>query len=119
MLRKILSVIAGYMAFAISSVLLFNLTHHHPHQDAPWNFKLITIACGVFFSIIAGVVVQLIAKQKTLALNYILAAVMFGLAGISMALSGGSHWTQIFAMFIFAPISILGGYIKNKGVVDK
>ena len=119
MLRKIVSVIAGYMVFAISSVLLFNLTHHHPHQDAPLNFKLVTTAYGVFFSIIAGLVVQLIAKQKNLTLNYILAAIMFALAGISMTLSGGSHWTQIFAMFIFAPVSILGGYIKNEGVVYK
>lgn len=119
MLRKILSVIAGYMVFAISSVLLFNLTHHHPHQDAPLKFKLITIAYGVFFSIIAGLVVQLIAKQKTLVLNYILAALMFGLAGISMALSAGSHWTQSFAMFIFAPISILGGYLKIKSSIGK
>lgn len=104
------------MVFAVSSVLLFNLTHHHPHEDAPFNFKLITIAYGVFFSIMAGLVVQLIAKQKRLTLNYILAFAMFSLAGISMVLSEGSHWTQLFAMFIFAPVSVLGGYIKNKSV---
>jgi hypothetical protein len=40
MLRKILAVIAGYMVFAISSVLLFTLSGHHPHQDAPFNFQL-------------------------------------------------------------------------------
>ncbi|TFF36296.1 hypothetical protein [Mucilaginibacter psychrotolerans] len=119
MLRKILSVVAGYMVFAISSVLLFNLSHHHPHQDAPLNFKLITVAYGVFFSMLAGLVVQLIAKQKNLNLNYILTLLMFLLAGISMALSSGSHWTQIFAMFIFAPVSVVGGYFKIKSVVDK
>jgi di/tricarboxylate transporter len=119
MLRKILAVIAGYMVFAVSSVLLFNLTHHHPHQDAPFNFKLITIAYGVCFSILAGAVVQLIAKQNTLGLNFILACMMFAFAGISMAVSGGSHWTQLFAMFIFAPVSIVGGYIVNRGAVSK
>ena len=119
MLRKILTVTAGYMVFAISSVLLFTLTGHHPHQDAPFNFQLITIAYGVFFSILAGAVVQLIAKQKNLTLNYILAFVMFALAGTSMAVSGGSHWTQLFAMFIFAPVSIVGGYIKNKSAAGK
>jgi di/tricarboxylate transporter len=119
MLKKILAVIIGYMVFAISSVLLFTLTGHHPHQDAPFNFKLITIACGVCFSILAGAVVQLIAKQNTLGLNFILASMMFAFAGISMAVSGGSHWTQLFAMFIFAPVSIVGGYIANKRAVSK
>nr|WP_294942078.1 hypothetical protein [uncultured Mucilaginibacter sp.] len=119
MLKKILSVVVGYLVFAISSVLLFNLTHHHPHQDAPFNFKLVTIAYGVFFSILAGAVVQLIARQNTLGLNFILAAMMFAFAGISMALSGGSHWTQLFAMFIFAPVSIVGGYIVNRGAGSK
>ncbi|OOQ59587.1 hypothetical protein [Mucilaginibacter pedocola] len=114
MLWKISAVIAGYMVFAISSVLLFNLTHHHPHADAPLSFKLITIAYGAFFSILAGAVVQLIAKQNKLTLNYILAGLMFVLAGTSMALSSGSHWTQLFAMFIFAPVSVLGGFIVFK-----
>jgi ABC-type Fe3+-siderophore transport system permease subunit len=119
MLRKILAVIAGYMVFAISSVLLFTLSGHHPHQDAPFNFQLVTIAYGVFFSILAGAVVQLIAKQKSLTLNYILSFVMFALAGTSMALSGGSHWTQLLAMFAFAPVSIVGGYIVSKGAGSK
>jgi len=114
MIRKILSVIAGYMVFAISSVLLFNLTAHHPHQDASATFKCVTIVYGVFFSILSGFVVQLIAAQKTLTLNYILAGLMFTLAAISLLISTGSHWTQLFAMFIFAPASIVGGYLKNR-----
>ncbi|TSD66152.1 hypothetical protein FFF34_001760 [Inquilinus sp. KBS0705] len=112
MIRNVLSVIAGYMVFAVSSVMLFNLTGQPPHQDAPLSFKLITLFYGLFFAIVAGWVLQLIARQQTLRLNYVLAAVIFLLAGISMLTSGGSHWTQLFAMFIFAPASVLGGYLK-------
>jgi hypothetical protein len=112
MTRKILSVIAGYALFAISSVLLFIITSHDPHRDASLLFKLVTIIYGVFFSVLSGFVLQSIALQKKLTLNFILAVVIFLLASISLLTSKGSHWTQLFAMLIFAPISILGGYLK-------
>jgi hypothetical protein len=114
MIRKVLSVIAGYAIFAVSSVLLFNVTGRDPHQEAPMTFKLITIAYGVFFSVLSGFVLQLIAGQNKLQLNFILALLIFVLAAISMVTSSGSHWTQLFAMLIFAPASILGGWLKNR-----
>lgn len=120
MIRKILSVFAGYLIFAVSSVMLFTLTGQKPHAEASIAFKIVTIVYGAVFSIIAGFILQLIARQQTLTLNYILAAVIFGFATISLATATGTHWTQLFAMFIFAPVSVLGGYLKvrvsnNKG----
>jgi uncharacterized membrane protein YccC len=114
MIRKIISVIAGYAVFAVSSVLLFVLSGHQPHQDAPVKFKVATLLYGIFFALLSGVVVQLIARQKTLFLNFILSVVISLLAGISLINSTGSHWTQYFAVFVFGPVSIWGGYIKNK-----
>jgi hypothetical protein len=119
MIRKILSVVAGYMVFAVSSVLLFNLTSQHPHQDASVAFKCVTIVYGIFFSILSGFVVQLIAVQKNLTLNYILAVLMGLLAALSLLTSTGNHWTQLLAIFIFAPSSIVGGYLKNKLSANK
>lgn len=110
-MRNILSVIAGYLIFAISSVCLFIFTGQKPHAEAPMAFKIITIAYGIVFSVIAGFVLQLIAKQKRLTLNYILMAVIFVFAAISLATASGTHWTQLFAMFIFAPVSVLGGFL--------
>jgi hypothetical protein len=112
-IRKILAVIAGYVVFALSSVLLFQLTSHNPHQDAPIAFKYVTIAYGVFFSVLSGFVLKLIANHRKLTLNFILAAVIFLLAIISMLTSAGNHWTQLFAMCIFAPASVFGGYLGN------
>ncbi len=114
MIRKILSVIAGYAIFATSSVLLFKLTGQPPHQDAPLTFKLITVVYGAFFSIVSGFVLHLVARQQKLTLNFTLAFIIFLLAAISMLASGGSHWTQWLAMFVFAPISVLGGYLKQR-----
>lgn len=119
MTRKILAVVAGYMVFAVSAALLFIISGHPAHQNAPWDFKILTIAYGIFFSVLAGLILQLIAKQTTLKLNFILALVIFLLAAVSRFTSGGCHWTQYFAMFIFAPASVLGGYLYQRRRVTK
>ena len=113
MIRNIIAVIIGYAVFAVSSVLLFQVTGQAPHQDASLQFKIITFFYGLFFSVAAGYVVQLIATQTKLTLNYILTGLMFLLAAMSIVFSkGSSHWTQLFAMFIFAPASMIGGQLK-------
>jgi hypothetical protein len=113
MIRKILAVIAGYAVFAVSSVLLFRLTGQAPHAEAPLTFKLLTLVYGICFAVAAGYVLRLIAKTQTLNLNFILAFMIFLLAALSLFLSRGNHWTQLFAMLIFAPMSVLGGYLYN------
>jgi peptidoglycan/LPS O-acetylase OafA/YrhL len=115
MVRNIIAVIIGYTVFALSSVLLFQLTGQAPHQDAPLQFKIITIFYGLFFSVAAGYVAQLIARQTKLTMNYILAALIFLLAAMSIIFSKDtSHWTQLFAMLIFAPASMIGGYLRSR-----
>jgi hypothetical protein len=41
---------------------------------------------------------------------------MAGFATFSLLKSDGSSWTQLLAIIVFAPVSVLGGYIliKNK-----
>ena len=113
MIRNIFSVVAGYLVFALSSIMLFTLTSHKPHEQATIVFKLITIGWGLFFSGLAGYVVQWIGKTQSITLNFSLAIIIFVLAATSMLLSKGSHWTQLFAMFIFAPASLISIYFKH------
>jgi hypothetical protein len=116
MIRKILAVIISYVIFAVSAVLLFNLTGQKPHTDAALNFKITTGIYGTCFSVLSGLILQLIARTKNLTLNFILTFIMAAFATMSLFTSGGSHWTQLFAIIIFAPSSILGGviYLKRK-----
>lgn len=112
MVRQIIAIIAGYLVFAVSSVLLFWVLRQPPHQDASASFKLLTLVYGFLFSILSGWVTQFIAAQQKLGINYALAIVIFLLAALSLLFSGGSHWTQLFAMLIFAPASVYGGYLR-------
>jgi len=114
MISKILSVIAGYAIFVITSLALFKLSAQDPHADPTLVFEAITIIYGAVFSFIAGLVTQLIARAKNLKVNYVLALIIAGFAAFSFFKSTGNHWTQIIAIFIFTPVSILGGLFYNK-----
>ncbi|MEO6358680.1 MAG: hypothetical protein ABIO56_18735 [Ferruginibacter sp.] len=109
MMRKIVGIIAGYAIFVASSLALFKLSGQDPHQQATTNFQILAAIYGATFSILSGLVVQLIARTNNLNLNYVLAFIIAGFATFSLVKSGGSHWTQILAIFLFAPISVLGG----------
>ncbi len=114
MTRKILSIIVAYAIFVISSLALFKISGQAPHSDATNSFIILTAIYGAFFSFVSGLITQLIAKTSDLKINYILAFIIAGFATFSFFKSDGNDWTQLLAIFIFAPISILGGLFYKK-----
>tara|TARA_R110000765_G_scaffold423792_1_gene533213 strand:+ start:1034 stop:1387 length:354 start_codon:yes stop_codon:yes gene_type:complete len=114
MIRKILAVIAGYAIFVITSLLLFKFSGQDPHEPASTSFKIITLIYGSVFSFASGFLLKLVARNRNLNLNYVLGFIIAGFAAFSITKSTGSHWTQLFAIIFFAPISILGGIYYNK-----
>lgn len=111
MLRNIIAVIVGYAIFVISAVLLFQLSGIDPHADPSLGFIIITIVYGVLFSFTGGLLTQLISKSGKLTINYILAGIIAGFATFSLFKTTGNHYSQLAAIFLFAPASILGGFI--------
>ena len=114
MIRNILGVIAGYLIFAVSAVALFNLSGIDPHADASIGTVALVIVYGGFFAAIGGYIAHLIAGSKTLTVNYVLGILMAGFAAFSFFKSSGSHYTQIAAIFGFAPLSLLGGFLHAR-----
>ena len=115
MIRKILSIIIGYAIFVVASLALFKIAKKDPHSDPTTAFIILTTIYGAIFSFVAGLVTQLIARTADLKTSYLLAFIIAGFATFSFFKSDGNHWTQLLAIFIFAPTSILGGlfYIKQ------
>ena len=109
MIKRLLAIVAGYAVFVITSLLLFNLSGQDPHATATIGFQIFTAGYGIIFSILSGFVAQLIKNEKNLSINYDLMVIMIGFATFSFFKADGTHWTQLFAIFIFAPVSILGG----------
>ena len=114
MARKIISIIAGYLIFVATSLAFFKLSGRNPHSDATLLFIIATAIYGAISSFISGLVTKLISKTTDLKTNYILALIIAGFATFSFFKAEGNHWTQILAIFIFAPVSILGGLFYNK-----
>ena len=114
MIRKIVSVLAGYSIFVVTSLALFKLSGHKPHSNPTNLFVSLTAVYGAAFSFLSGLAVQLVARTKNLNLNYILAFIIAGFATFSFFKSDGNHWTQVLAIFIFAPVSVLGGLFYYK-----
>lgn len=109
MIKKIVGVIIGYAIFVISALALFKLSKHDPHSDPSIAFAIVTAVYGIVFSFIGGLVAQAIAGATNLAVNYVLAFIIAGFATFSLIKTGGNHWTQLLAIFIFAPAAVLGG----------
>ena len=115
-IRNILAVISGYATFVLSAILLFQLSGIEPHADPSIAVAALTIVYGLIFSFIGGLLTPLIAKTQVLTTNYVLAGIMAGFAAFSLFKSTGNHYSQIAAIFLFTPASILGGltYLKKR-----
>lgn len=119
MIRKIIGVLTGYVIFVVTSLAFFNLTAQNPHADPTIGFTILTALYGAVASFLSGLVAQWVAKGANLKTNYILAGIIAGFATFSVFKSEGNHYTQLLAIFVFAPVSILGGaYLlkRRKGV---
>jgi hypothetical protein len=114
MIRNIVSIISGYTSFVASSLALFKISGQDPHSEPTTLFVILTIIYGAVFSFLAGLITRLISKITDLKLNYCLAFIISGFATFSFFKSEGNHWTQLLAIFVFGPVSILGGLFYNK-----
>ena len=113
-LRNIAAVIVGYLIFAVSALLLFKFAGIDPHAEAGIGTMMLVVIFGAVFSFVAGVAAKAIAASSSLGANIALAVLMFAFAAFSLTGSSGDHYTQIAAMFVFAPVSLLGGYVGRK-----
>ena len=110
--RNTIAIISGYATFVISAVLLFQLSGIDPHADPSVGIMVLVVVYGMCFSFIGGFLTQWISKSPMLTVNYVLACIIAGFAAFSLFKSEGNHYTQIAAIFLFAPASVLGGMAR-------
>jgi hypothetical protein len=116
LLKNILAVVVGYAIFVISTVLLFKISAIDAHADPSVGVMILVIAWGMVFSIAGGLVAQMISASGNLTINYILGIMIAGFATFSLFNTTGNHYSQLAAIFLFAPSSILAGltYLKKR-----
>jgi hypothetical protein len=115
MLRSIGAVAAGYIVFATSAVLLFQLSGQAPHEAASTPFKIVSIAWGAVSALIAGWLTARIAGGRPATHAAVVAAIIAAGALISLlARSAGAIWSQVGALAIMAPCAWIGGALAAR-----
>jgi hypothetical protein len=116
MVRSVIAVIAGYLVFAVSALLLFRLSGRDPHAPAEIGFVIVTVVYGMLFATLAGFLAALLGKrfemEHALAVASLIAAL--GAASLLASVKSGAIWSQLAAILIIAPCAMLGGYLRQR-----
>ena len=115
MLRSVGAVIAGYFVFAVSAVLLFQLSGRDPHADLPFTFKLASTIWGAVFALVGGWLAAHVSVRRPATHAAAVAAVIAAGALLSLAFDrSGARWSQLAALLAMAPCAWLGGVLAAR-----
>src|SRR4051812_42263879 len=103
MLRSLGAVVAGYFVFAVSAVLLFQLSGQAPHAAAPLAFEVASVVWGAVFAMVGGWLAAHVARHRPVAHAAGVAAVIALGAVASLLFSTGARWSQLSAIIVMAP----------------
>lgn len=108
-LRSILAVIAGYLIFALSAVLLFHLSGKDPHAPQSVPFMIFAIVYGMCFALLGGVASIRIARMRPVMHAALVAGLIALGATVSLVASpgAGATWSQWGALLLMAPCALL------------
>ncbi len=114
-MRTLGAVVAGYVIFAASAVLFFQLAGEDPHASGTAVFMTFSVVYGILFASLAGYVAAVIARRADL-VAAVLVAVVIALGAVGSLVmtmrSGGAIWTQVTAALILAPSALGGGWLR-------
>ena len=115
MLRSVGAVFAGYVVFAFSALLVFQLSGRDPHASAPLAFQIGAIVWGAVFAMVGGWLAAHISVRRPALHGAIVAVVIAVFALVSMvADSRGARWSQLAAIVVMAPCAWLGGALAAR-----
>jgi hypothetical protein len=116
MLRFIVSVITGYLVFAICATLWFQFTGQDPHASTTILFGVVSVLYGIVCAVAGGLVAARFAPRKSQAAGMFVAVLIAAGAVLSLAMDGkhGRIWSQLSALLLMAPAAWLGGVLYGK-----
>jgi hypothetical protein len=115
MLRSVVGVVIGYLAFAIPLIVLFQVTGQPPHGEASLRFMVGASVYGVACALLGGYLSGWIAGRRPLAHSIATAVVLALVAAGSLAatIGKGQIWSQVAALTLIAPAAVLGGWLRQ------
>jgi pimeloyl-ACP methyl ester carboxylesterase len=112
--RSVLAVVVGYLVFAGSAALLFQITGQAPHAPASPEFMASSILYGVVFAGLGGYVAARVARHQPARHAALVAGLIALGAVISLVMGSGSAWSQVAAILLMAPAAWVAGYWRAR-----
>jgi len=115
-MRNVLAVASGYLLFAGSAVLLFQVSGVDPHGASSLRFRVLSILYGAGFALVSGVLARRMAQRDAKAPPMVVAGLIALAALVSTVASPGDHaiWTQVASIVLFAPLAAIGGRLARR-----
>jgi riboflavin transporter FmnP len=114
MVRSIGAVAAGYLIFAMSAVLLFQMSGRAPHQAQPLGFEIASIIWGCVFALVAGwLTARIAARKQTIHAAALAGVIALGALASLIGDVSGAKWSQIAALVVMAPCAWIGGLVSR------
>jgi hypothetical protein len=114
--RSVAAVVFGYLIFAVSAVLLFQISGQAPHAPASPAFMVGSTLYGVVFAALSGYVAGRLARHHPVRhASAVAGLIALGAAAslLGQARSGGV-WSQLAALLLMAPAAWVGGYWRSR-----
>lgn len=115
-IRSLLSLILGYLVFAVAMVLLWMIFVYKPKDVPPDGFLVFSIFCECLFAFGGGYVTALVAARKELVHTGILACIVAIMGVLSLICPQNElpWWANLATTFPIAPCFLLGGLILSR-----
>lgn len=115
-MRSLMAIVLGYAVFAVSAVALFTISGYDPHSPASLSFVLLALLYGACFGVAAGFIAAWVARKAYLMHAFAVGCMIALGATVSLiARPGeGALWTQLSAILLYAPLTLLGGHLRAR-----
>ena len=115
-IRSLLSLIAGYLIFAVAMLLLWMAFGYKPRDVPPDGFLVLSIFCECLFALAGGYAAAVIANRNELLHTGILAGIMavMGILSLVWPQNDLPWWANLASAFPIAPFFLLGGFILKR-----
>lgn len=116
MIRSIISIIAGYIAWMVTVWILWTVFDYGMQDVPPTGFLIFSVFPESVFGLSSGYLSAVIAKRHALKHSMILAGlfVIGGIVSLIFKMSQYPVWVPLTTIFIVAPCIAVGGYIRER-----
>ena len=114
--RSIAAVVLGYLVFAVSAFLFFQLSGQPAHAAAPPTIMAASSLVGIVAAFAGGFGAALIAGYRPFAHGIAVAVVLAVGALVSLVSTWGhgAIWSQVAALVLMAPAAAFGGWARAR-----